>query len=361
MCQNSVAPSLPSSSTEGVTGTWNPDAISTVNAGTVTYTFTPNDPTQCAVQTTIDITVVPEVTPTFDPIGPLCQNSVAPDLPDASIEGITGTWSPDAISTAAAGTVTYVFTPNDPAQCAVQATIDITVNPEMAPIFDPIAPICAGDALSPLPTVSNEGVTGSWSPDLNNTETTTYTFTPSAGQCATPVTLIIVVNAAIAPIFEPIGPLCQNSEAPVLPAISTNGITGTWEPAVINTTVTGTSEYVFTPYDDQCATPVTMNIVVTDEITPTFTQIGPLVLNSNAPSLPSSSIEGITGTWTPNDISTAVAGTITYTFIPATGQCATITTMDITVVAPDLTIDQSSNRNWLPGCRRYNSLYYHSN
>ena len=45
--------------------------------------------------------------------------------------------------------------------------------------------------------------------------------------------------------------------------------------------------------------------------------------------LPTTSNNGITGTWTPATINTAVAGTTTYTFTPAAGQCATTATMDI--------------------------------
>jgi hypothetical protein len=39
----------------------------------------------------------------------------------------------------------------------------------------------------------------------------------------------------------------------------------------------GTTTYTFTPANGQCAGPVTMNIVVTTQITPTFTQLGPPV------------------------------------------------------------------------------------
>lgn len=73
---------------------------------------------------------------------------------------------------------------------------DIEVNcvPVVTPTFNPVAPICSGDALSPLPSTSTNGVTGTWSPALNNTTTSTYTFTPDAGQCAEPVDLTINVN-----------------------------------------------------------------------------------------------------------------------------------------------------------------------
>jgi hypothetical protein len=74
-----------------------------------------------------------------------------------------------------------------------------------------------------------------------------------------------------------------------------------------------------------------MNIVVTTQITPTFTQIGPLCQNSTAPTLPLTSTNGIGGTWSPAAISTATAGTTTYTFTPAAGQCAGPVTMNIVV------------------------------
>jgi hypothetical protein len=72
--------------------------------------------------------------------------------------------------------------------------LTITVNPTVTPTFTAVAPICSGASLSALPTTSNNGITGTWSPALNNTQTTTYTFTPTAGQCATTTTLTITVN-----------------------------------------------------------------------------------------------------------------------------------------------------------------------
>ena len=100
----------------------------------------------------------------------------------------------------------------------------------------------------------------------------------------------IVVTTNITPTFTQIGPLCQNSTAPALPASSTkSAITGTWSPATISTATAGTTTYTFTPDAGQCATTATMNIVVTTNITPTFTQIGPLCQESAAPALPASS------------------------------------------------------------------------
>src|SRR6185369_6170184 len=78
-------------------------------------------------------------------------------------------------------------------QCATTTTLTITVNPNITPTFNAVAPMCSGATLTALPTTSTNGFTGTWSPALNNTATTTYTFTPTAGQCATTTTLTITV------------------------------------------------------------------------------------------------------------------------------------------------------------------------
>ena len=78
--------------------------------------------------------------------------------------------------------------------------------------------------------------------------------------------------------------------------MSNNGITGTWSPAIINTAaLTPGDNYTFTPNGNQCGTPFIMQIQIAAQITPTFTQIGPLCQNSTPPSLPAKSIEGISG------------------------------------------------------------------
>jgi len=69
----------------------------------------------------------------------------------------------------------------------------VTVNAATTPSFTQVAPITVGGSFS-LPTTSNNGVTGTWSPAINNQATTTYTFTPDAGQCATTVTMTVTVN-----------------------------------------------------------------------------------------------------------------------------------------------------------------------
>ena len=99
-------------------------------------------------------------------------------------------WRPQLDNTK---TTEYTFTPTS-GNCSIITTLTVDVNPNITPTFDPITPICSGDVLSPLPTSSTNGITGTWFPDLNNT-VFDYKFTPTAGQCATTKDLTITVNS----------------------------------------------------------------------------------------------------------------------------------------------------------------------
>ena len=337
LCQNSTAPALPATSKEGIAGTWNPLTINTATVGTGTYTFTPGGGGSCSVQATMSITISSKVTPTFDPIGPLCQNSTAPALPATSKEGIAGTWNPLTINTATLGAGTYTFTPGGGGSCSVQATMSITISSKVTPTFDPIGPLCQNSTAPALPATSKEGIAGTWNPLTINTATLgtgTYTFTPSGSSCSVQATMSITIAASTpAPTFDPIGPLCQNSTAPALPATSKEGIPVTWNPLTINTATVGSSNYVFTPSGGgSCSVQGTLSITISSKVTPTFDPIGPLCQNSTAPALPATSKEGIAGTWNPLTINTATLGTGTYTFTPGSGgSCSVQGTLSITI------------------------------
>jgi hypothetical protein len=68
-----------------------------------------------------------------------------------------------------------------------------------------------------------------------------------------------------------LGPFCVNSTA-TLPTTIACGITGTWSPAMVNTSVPGTFNYTFTPNPGQVLTcPLNRNITITDCCLPTLT------------------------------------------------------------------------------------------
>ena len=74
--------------------------------------------------------------------------------------------------------------------------VQIGVN--VVPVFNQISPICNGSPMSPLPTISINGVKGNWSPAVNNTATTLYTFVPN-GVCVNTTKMTITVNTTAAP------------------------------------------------------------------------------------------------------------------------------------------------------------------
>lgn len=319
-CSGTSAPVLPTTSTNGITGTWSPAIVS--NTTSNSYIFTPNAG-QCGTLFTMNINVIPSVVPTFTQVVSICAGEPLSALPTTSNNGINGSWSP-AINNFA--TTTYTFTPNT-GVCATTQTMTIVVN-SSTPTFTQIAPICAGETLASLPTISNNGITGSWFPAINNLATTTYTFTPTPGQCAALQTMTIVINQPIVPNFTQIAPICSGSTISSLPTISTNGISGSWIPALNNL---ATTTYTFTPIPGQCATIQTMTIHVNQPVVPTFTPITPICSGAIVANLPTTSNNGINGNWLPAINNTA---TTTYTFTPSAGQCATNQTITIIVNQP---------------------------
>ncbi len=360
-CQNSVVGALPIVSAEGFTGTWSP-AVDTSIAGLTTYTFTP-DAGQCAAPATFDLTVTIPTVPTFNnlPSNTTCLNGTVGVLPTVSTEGITGTWS-GVLDSSVLGVTTYTFTP-DAGQCASSVPFNFTVTPLTVPMFNnlPSNTTCLNGAVGVLPTVSTEGIVGSWSGALDSTiiGLTTYTFTPNAGQCAAPTTFNFTVNAPTVATFNnfPSNTACQNGAVGVLPTVSTEGITGTWSGA-LDSTILGLTTYTFTPDAGQCAAPTTFGLTVTAPTTPTFNGMPSATVCQTDPvnAFPTTSIEGVTGTWSPV-LDLNVTGLTTYTFTPDAGQCAQGTDFDLTVNAvvtpafnglPNPTVCQNENLSALP-------------
>ena len=305
ICAGTTVPSLPATSINGITGSWSPATVDNQNSGT--YTFTPAAE-QCATTTTFTVTVSPIVTPVFS-FGPaltICAGGSVPALPTTSDNGIAGTWSASSVDNQTSGEL-YTFTPTA-GQCAVTTTFTVTVNPNITPTFTfgTSRVICGGGSVPSLPNTSGNGITGTWSPSVvDDQASATYTFTPAPGQCATTATFSVTVNPNITPTFS-FGTslaICAGSGVPALPITSDNGITGTWNPATASNQNSGM--YIFTPTAGQCATTTTFTVTVTPNIVPTFNFGTSLVIcaGGGVPSLPTTSANGINGTWNPAVVS----------------------------------------------------------
>ncbi|GIZ07851.1 T9SS type B sorting domain-containing protein [Flavobacterium sp. UMI-01] len=100
---------------------------------TVALTLTAVDVPSCVLTPTLtSICKIPCKTdyPDFDPIRPICQGTIPPNLQTTSKNGISGTWFPSVIDTALAGTFVYEFTPDAVMHpCAPKQTLNVTINP----------------------------------------------------------------------------------------------------------------------------------------------------------------------------------------------------------------------------------------
>jgi gliding motility-associated-like protein len=124
----------------------------------------------------------------FDELGGTPDNGGSWTGPSALANGDQGTFNPASNS---AGNYTYTV---GSGACAETSEVIVAISAPITPTFNPVSAICSGDVLTALPITSTNGITGAWSPALNNTATTTYTFTPGANQCANTTTLSITVN-----------------------------------------------------------------------------------------------------------------------------------------------------------------------
>jgi hypothetical protein len=102
--------------------------------------------------------------------------------------------------------ITYTYVNN--LGCSISIVSKITVVQAVLPTFNSFASVCSGTTLYSLPTTSTNGITGTWSPALNNTATTTYTFIPTAGQCATTASLTITILPSTDPSCQ-LAVVCQ--------------------------------------------------------------------------------------------------------------------------------------------------------
>ena len=327
-CSGDTLIDLPPTSDNGYNGTWAPAQIDTSVIGTTTYTFTPSED-GCVETFSIDIEVEEMIIPTFDAVAPLCQNSTAPALP-VNHEGLSGNWSPATIDTSTAGTFEYTFTPDR--ECSEPVTIEVTVEEFKDPQFLLTNHYCSGTDVIDLPTTSDNGFEGSWTPAAIDTSvigTTTYTFIPSDSNCYDAFSIDIEVEEMIIPTFDAVAPLCQNSTAPALP-VNHEGLSGNWSPATIDTSTAGTFEYTFTP-DRECSEPVTIEVTVEEFKDPQFLLTNHYCSGTDVIDLPTTSDNGFEGSWSPAAIDTSVIGTTTYTFIPSDSNCYDAFSIDIQV------------------------------
>ena len=373
---------------------------------TITLTNISDGSCNSAINITATTIVNALLTPTFDALGPYCQTGLVDPLLTSSIEGYTGVWTPATIDNSSSGTSTYTFIPDPgqcvsnttmdviitDAPFVVAAALDSTLCEGDSTILfiDTLSggllveqfTMTFGSAFSY--TTSNTNLPGNYYIVVNGTYTGNgpcenrdgaFWFYQGCNNI-TPVESYPWQWNGQNPITQSVTPYVYNPnheyyfffdggsgqtfsftennpnwysdnsgslsfDVYYLGNISWS--TGSTEASDTVFPPVGTSNYTVTlDYGNGCIATDDVSVDVAPQVLPVFNQITPICINDVAPVLPLISNNGLTGTWTPSAINTAVAGTTTYTFTPDPSQCALTATMDIEVEALPL-IDITNN------------------
>ena len=276
---------------------------------------------------TISLTTI--VYPNFGNVGPFCQGT-SYTLPSVSLNNVDGVWSPAFNNQS---TTTYSFMPND-TTCNQPLQLTVQIVPQTTPLFNFATSLCQNDNLL-FPVSTQTGAFGTWSPAFDNQNTTTYTFTPTISTpalgCPTPAQHTVNIIPSTVPTFSLLDSICLNGQL-TFPTLSTNSISVTWSPAFDNQ---NSATYTFTPDASNSATCLVSTqheVVIVPPTTPNFSFVNSLCEGS-AFVFPTTSNNGISGTWTPafNNLSSA-----TYTFSPDSntvlGACANSVNETMTII-----------------------------
>lgn len=111
--------------------------------------------------------------------------------------------------------------------------------------------------------------------------------------------------------------------AATIPYVSGNAV------AIVYAKPSATATYTATATLGTCTSTDSSTITVTPNTVPDFAEIGSICQGSVAPTLATTSPNGVVGTWTPATVSNTANGS--YVFTPNAGQCAVTQTLNVTV------------------------------
>jgi gliding motility-associated-like protein len=357
----------------GLSSTSVPNPTANISSS-VEYTVvvTPTAAATCSNVGTTSLTVILPVTPTINPVGPLCTNASTVQL---STSQAGGTWSLTAATTTAGvftpslaavgnNTVTYLYggagcsqtvTAVIPIEQFVPATISGTINP----ICLPSGTINLSTAL-PTSTLgagvwSGPGITGTtFDPNVAGIGTHTLTYNtnsvPTTALCPATGTIEVQLNSVAQPTIPVMGPYCTNAGSFSLSPIPTGG---TWTGTGISSTgivtpslaMVGNNTYTYSIGSLGCSNSNTTTISIEQYVPSTITGAIP-TLCTTSPTVDLSTALGTstlgTGVWSGTGVTgtifdPAVAGgavhTLTYSTnsVPTAALCPDASTVNITV------------------------------
>ena len=263
-CRSSDVYVLPLETEEGVGGSWsNPNIDISQNGLDFSQTFTPVFENDICYEPYIYMyDVVDAIVPSFDTISPICRTSGIIVLDSFTQQDVIGYWSipsfdPDTVIGAE---ITSIWTPLDDSETCISDTLLVfEIEESVIPLFNYIDTICKNSNVFVFPVISENQISGTWTPDsfdpeLVTSESVTSRFTPGIEYCSEEVDWRIFINDAVSPIFTLPKELCELDEILILPTVSDNNFQGDWSiPEIIPYEMAGESLMVtFTTNDHQC-------------------------------------------------------------------------------------------------------------
>ncbi|TXI68199.1 MAG: T9SS type B sorting domain-containing protein, partial [Flavobacterium sp.] len=302
--------------------------------------------------------------------------------------GVTATTSGNTVTISGTPTGPFSYNVNTIGGCGTVPPLvgSITFSSSgITPTFNTITPICEGTSNSPLPTTSINGITGTWSPNFNNTTTQTYTFTPNPGQCASSTSLTVQITPKPILTYTVTNSICDGNPLDFVLSSNMLGTTYTWSATLSNITGTyvtsgnesninqiatlnnsetvGTITIKITPHANGCSgdesNPITIFVnpnPVVEAVAVADTSVCSATNGANNVHVEiSGNISGITYNWTAITSGVTVVGGMTSGTITATSTTASFDLQVITsdpLVAGTIYFDVSTVRNGCPGNTR---------
>ncbi|MBK7213576.1 MAG: PKD domain-containing protein, partial [Bacteroidales bacterium] len=215
-------------------------------------------------------------------IGPVMSGEIIVNPTSSSNSTITACdsyfWNGTTYNTS--GNYSFTMPGSSQYGCDSTAYLSLTVNPLVTPTFPGIGPLCQFSTAPFLPTNSNEGIPGTWTPSFVNTSLpgiASYTFTPDPGECAVPSIMNIMINEQpVLSIGSVLNVTCyggSNGSATVQILGGLGPYTILWDDPALQTTVTASA-----------LTAGTYTVLVTDangcSVAETVTITQPAILNA---------------------------------------------------------------------------------
>jgi len=311
-CDDQTLEDLPTASLDGYTGQWQgPTDFSGCGGQNKLLTFLIDpDQNNCLTEYEYEFFIAPSIRPNFSNLN-FCSDLTIFDLPTISDDGYVGSWEgPTDFNGCDGEFKEFIFTiEENQGICSQELVYEIYIIPLIEPSFSNLE-ICALESLVDLPSVTDNGYTGTWQgPDdfdacAGESKQFIFTLDPGQDNCFYFKIFELYITPAVIPDFDDLR-ICVNQEIADLPTFSYEGYSGYWEG--IDDFISYENELInltffIDPDQDNCLLSHTYTLLVESKITPEFDfPLEYCISDSSKITLPETASNSIEGFWDVED------------------------------------------------------------